>query len=170
MAATVTFAGTIKTTLTGTFANALDLTTVEDKLSKILTTAFTSGTGANKAQVLFSDERTLLTTTDETLDLMALTSAFGVTTLSKIKAIVVSVVTLSNGYRLQIGGAAANAVSGFFVDPGDILEVQAGSTLVLTAPVNGYAVDATHKDLKISNPSGGSVTYDIYLIGEGSVA
>lgn len=165
-----TFSGLVRAVISGTFVNALDLSSVTDGLSKNYSTSFTDGTGSGKAQIQFHDSRTLVTTTDETLDLTALIGAFGAAAFAKIKALIVSVATQSNGYRLQIGGAAENAVSGMFADPGDILEVQAGSTLVLTAPVNGYVVDATHKNLKISNPSGGSVTYDIIIIGEGAVS
>ncbi|MDD3920950.1 MAG: hypothetical protein PHO41_07265 [Eubacteriales bacterium] len=165
-----TFTGLVRAVVSGTFVNVLDLGNVTDGLSKGYSTSFADGTGSGKAQVQFHDQRTLLTTNDETLDLTALVGAFGAAAFTKIKALVISVVTQSNGYRLQIGGAAENAHSAMFADPADVLEIQAGATLMLTAPVNGYTVDATHKNLKIANPSGGSVTYDIIIIGEGAVS
>lgn len=167
-----TLTGTIQLKPDFSFLNSLDLTTVTDRLQPIITETYADGTGANKAQVTFHDRRTLATTTAEELDLAgSLKCAFGTVTFTKIKAMIIRVVTTTAGYRLEVGGAAANAFETFLVAAGDAIKIGAGGTLMLTSPVDGFAVTADTADLlKIYNPSGGEIIYDIILIGEGSVA
>ncbi|MCK9570375.1 hypothetical protein M0R72_15620 [Candidatus Pacearchaeota archaeon] len=165
--------GSVKVIAKSDFDNVLDLTAPRDSLSKIINKAFTDGTGANKAQVHWTDQRILLTTAGETLDLEALAGAFGVVTFDKIKFLIIEVTTLTTGYRLEVGAADANQWAGanqLLKDVSDILRVEAGGVLLWIAPVDGGVVDGTHSDLKIYNPSGGSVTYNIIAIGEGTVA
>ncbi len=166
-----TLTATWKAQVSHTYANALDLSTVTDSMGDTITKSITNGTGANKAQVLWHDQRTLATTTGEDLDLAggALTNAFGAVTFTKIKGILLEVETTTTGYRLQIGGDA-NSLP-LFGATTDYLEVQAGGVLMLVAPVDGYTVTADTGDiLQVYNPSGGSVTYNITIIGEGSIA
>jgi hypothetical protein len=165
-------AGTIRAIMSVNFDNALDLTTVRDALSQTFSNTFTDGTGANKAQVMWHDQRTLATTTGEDLDLAgSLSCAFGTVTFTKVKVLLVYVTTTTAGYTLQVGGAAANQMINWVVDATDKIVVGAGGMLLLTSPVDGYAVTAATGDLlKVYNPSGGSVVYDIVVIGEGSVA
>jgi hypothetical protein len=167
----------VKTTLSiaATFKNILgDGTEVIDALSTkpLSSAALANGTGANKAQVSWHDRRTLATTTSENIDLSgALSGAFGVTTFTKIKALCIKVNTTTAGYRLEVGKAVANAFDALFCDPTDAIKVQAGGVLLLWAPVDGYTVTGDTADiLKINNPSGGTISYDIIVIGEGTVA
>lgn len=165
-------AGSIKCQVNHTYNNVLDLSTVADTLAKVYTDAFTDGTGANKAQIVFHDKRSLLTTTTEEIDLAGvLVNAFGVATFTKVKAILINVNTVTAGYRLMIGGAAANAFETWVGAAGDIIKIGAGGFLALSSPVDGYVVTGGTADLlKIDNPSGGTVEYDIWIIGEGSIA
>ncbi|MCE5200843.1 MAG: hypothetical protein ABFD54_05705 [Armatimonadota bacterium] len=167
----------VKTTLKveSNFVNVLnDGTNVTDALSASILSAaaLSNGAGSGKVQVQWHDRRTLATTTSEDIDLAGvLSSAFGVVTFTKIKALIIKVNTVTTGYRLEVGGAAANAFASMFGDVSDTVKVQADGVLLLYAPVDGYTVTAGTADiLKISNPSGGSVSYDIIVIGEGSVA
>jgi len=129
------------------------------------------GTGSGKAQHAFYDDRSLTTTASEELDLTAIAAAFGDVVFSKIKQILIEVTTATSGYRLEVGGAAANAWTEFVKDASDIVMAYAGGCTVLyNSPVNGGTVDGTHKMLKIYNPSGGTVAYKIWIVGEGALA
>lgn len=165
------FAGSVKVTLAHQYQNALDLTNVVDSLSKGYTDAFTDGTGAGKSQVVWHDQRTVATTSTDDLDLAGvLKNAFGTVTFTKITAIFIKMQTNTSGYKLEIGGDAA-PVTGLFKDPGDIIYLLAGGMFLWTSPVNALALTGGATDtLQIYNPSGGNVVYDIWIIGEGSIA
>ena len=159
--------GRVQVLYRGNFTNALDLTQVTDALAYTKTQDFLNGTGANKLGKHWSDQRSLTTGTNETLDLTALTGgAFGNVSFSKIKVIIIVVTTTTAGYTLEVGGAGTTPFSACFKDPSDIAVAGAGGYLVLTAPVDGMTVDSTHKSLKINNPTGGTINYDIVIAGE----
>lgn len=150
-----------------------DGTNVKDEARRNLTKSYTDGTGSGKAQLCYHEKRSLLTTTDETLDLTALDGTFGTYAFSEVKAILIEVETASTGYRLEVGAAAENQWAGAnqpIKDPSDIIRVGASGRWLHEAAVDGFAVDATHKNLKISNPSGGTVAYRIIVLGEGTVS
>jgi len=172
--ATSYVAGTLVESINSKFRNTLDLSTIDDSLVKSYSTSLTNGTGANKAQIQWADQRTLLTTAGETLDLRALVgAAFGTALFTKVKYLLIKPITATAGYRLEVGAADANQFCGSLgplKDATSLAIAGAGGGVKFESPVDGFTVDATHKDLKIYNPSGGSVTYDIIIIGEGSVA
>ena len=151
-----------------------DATEVSDPFRSNVKKTYTDGTGSGKAQLCFHTKRTLLTTPNETLDLRALTgdlgAAFGTYTFSKVKAILISIDTATTGYRLEVGAAAGNQFIGPIKTATDIVVVPASGRWLQESPVDGWVVNAGCKDLLISNPSGGSVTYRIVVIGEGTAA
>ena len=160
---------TVKAAVSAQYANALEFGGVEQTLKYGASHAFTDGSGANQAQKLFTDQRTLAASDNETLDLSGvLTDVFGATlTLTKIKAILVKAAD-GNTNNVIVGGAASNAWIGPFGDASDTVAVKPGGTMMLVAPdANGYAVTAGTGDLlKVANSAGGSaVTYDIVLVG-----
>lgn len=167
-----TIAGSLRVQFASTWTNTLDLSAPVDTVSQIVNQAFTNGTAADQAQVVWHDERTLTTGANEDLDLAGvLSSAFGVVTFTNVKYLVVQVTTTTTGYTLELGGKGSNAWVGALKDTSDILTLQAGSVLALSAPVDGYTVTAGTGDLlKVNNPSAGSVTYRIWIVGEGSKA
>lgn len=160
----------IQTRMRWTFTNAADLSSITDSLLKNKVTSFADGTGAGKAQIVVSDQRTISDGADETLDLKSLGAAFGSAAFAKLKALRIEVVTVTTGYTLKLKAGASNGLSAIFSDSSDELVLQAGGALTLEAPVDGYVVDATHKTVKVTNPSAGAVTYNLYLIGEGTVS
>lgn len=160
----------ILTRIKWTFLNTLDLTTPAESMNKTVTRTFTDGTGSGKAQIAWADQRTITTASDETLDLKAITTAFGAAAITKIKALRIELETATTGYTLKVKAGSSNGLSAFFSDPSDELVLTAGGGITLEAPVDGYTVDATHKTLLISNPSGGSVVYNIYIVGEGAIS
>jgi hypothetical protein len=169
--------GTVDIRIDATLRNTTaDSVNVDDKLIAQAADkkTYANGTAAGQANLVFHTQRTLLTTTDETLDLRALTdtegTVFGTYQFSKVRAILVELVTATTGYRLEVGAASANQFVGPIKDTSDIAVVPASGRWFAESPVDGWTVDATHKDLKISNPSGGSAVYKIKIIGVGTVS
>jgi hypothetical protein len=99
----------------GTQTNAKDLVTPQADLVEKIEQSFSDGTGADQAQVIFSDTRTLAGSTNESLDLAGgLPHALGGTiTFSAIKAIIVKARDTNTG-NLRVGAGVANAFQGFF--------------------------------------------------------
>lgn len=157
-----------------THTNPLDLVTGTAPVNKEYAFSWASGTGANQADKLFSDTRTLAASTSEDLDLAgSLVSAFGKTiTFTKIKAIIIAAAS-GNTNDVQVGGAAANQFINWVASATDIVNVAPGGLLCLIAPdADGYAVTAGTGDLlKLANSGAGTgVTFDIILIGVGTEA
>ena len=129
----------------------------------------TNGSGAGQADVIWQDKRTLAASASESLDVQtgALHDSFGTAlTLSKIKAIIIAA-DGGNTNDVQVGGAGANAITAPFGSATDYVAVQPGGVLVLVNPTaGGYAVDGTHKLLKVANSAGTTgVTYSIIIFG-----
>jgi hypothetical protein len=129
-----------------------------------------SGTGAGKADRVFSDRRTLAASATEDLDLAgSLVDAFGATiTFARIKGIVIAAAA-GNSNNVVVGAASSNpwatllgATHTLTLRPGAFVAVGTGA-----ADATGYAVTASTGDLlKVANSgSGTSVTYDIHIIG-----
>jgi len=163
--------GKFKFQATLTNTGASDLSTLTDVVDGTSLPSWTiaSGTGANQADMIWHDQRTLAASTSEELDLAgSLTDTFGTTlTFARIKGLIVYAAS-DNGALIQVGGAAANGFVNWVASATDILQVRAGGTFSLMAPdATAYAVTAGTGDLlKINNTDGGAgATYDIYIIG-----
>ncbi|MFD3646381.1 hypothetical protein ACFWUT_23315 [Streptomyces cyaneofuscatus] len=129
-----------------------------------------SGTGAGKADRIWSDRRTLAASGTEDLDLAGvLLDAFGATVaFARIKGLVIAAAA-ENVNNVVVGAASSNpwttllgATHTLTVRPGAFVAVGTG-----VADAIGYAVTASTGDLlKIANSGAGSaVTYDIHIIG-----
>lgn len=129
---------------------------------------FTSGTTAGKADLVFSDTRTLAASASENLDLAGgLTSSFGVAlTFAKIVAIHIKA-NDANAADMVVGGAATNAFIGPFGAATHTIAVKPGGALTFVAPQGGWTVTAATGDLfKILNGSGAaSASYSILILG-----
>ncbi len=128
---------------------------------------FVTGTGAGQADLVFSDQRTLASNANESLDLNgALTDVFGgAVNFVKVVAILIKAAT-ANANNLIVGGAAANGFYPMFGAATDTIKLPPGAGVLLFNDA-GYAVTAATADLlKIANSAAGStVTYDVILIG-----
>lgn len=149
--------------------NILDLVTAKVPLDKKYTLTWTTGTGLNQANAIFSDQRTIAASSNDDLDLAGgLTDGLGATlTFTRIKAILIFA-AVANVNNVVMGNAAANGFVGPFGAATHTLSVRPGGLEVLMAPdATGYAVTAGTGDiLRIANSAGGSsVVYDIVLIG-----
>lgn len=132
--------------------------------------AFANGTGANQADLLFWDQRTLAPSANEDLDLNGATllDAYGANlAFLRIKGIFVGA-SAGNANNVIVGNAAANGFISWVGAAAHTVTVRPGGLLALVAPdAVAYAVTAGTADLlRITNGGAGtSVTYDIVLLG-----
>lgn len=130
--------------------------------------AFESGTTANKADMIWGDERTVASATNDDIDLVgALSDAFG-STFSPAEIVGLAIVaSANNATTLTIGVAGTNPWVAPWAASGDGIKVQPGGVFVLMAPdasgigaVSGGSADV----LRVANGSGASATYKILVI------
>lgn len=126
------------------------------------------GTAASKADVIFSDQRTISASSNEDLDLSgSLTDAIGGSAVfAKVKCIYIKAAD-ANTNDVQVKPAASNGFTGPFADASDRIDIAPGGSLLISAPVSGWAVTAGTGDLlNVANSSSGTgVTYDIVVVG-----
>jgi len=129
-----------------------------------------NGTGANQAQVAWSDSRTIGAGADDQLFVKSLADDRGNVDFSAIKLIYIkntgAVLLTING-----GDPLPWAAGPFGLDAGSSVSVPAGGVLMLTnASAAGWAVSGALEQISFSNTSETVAgTYEIILIGEGTV-
>jgi hypothetical protein len=154
----------------GELTQTLDLGTGKAAQSLSRSMSLSSGTGAGKADRIFSDRRTLAASATEDLDLAGvLLDAFGAAiTFARIKGLIIAAAA-GNSNNVVVGAAASNpwatllgATHTLTLRPGAFVAVGTG-----VADATGYAVTAGTGDLlKVANSGAGtSVTYDVHIIG-----
>ncbi|GIH91938.1 hypothetical protein ACFFMN_33970 [Planobispora siamensis] len=155
-----------------------DLTSSGDLFSGTASTpfsrqiSFSDGAGLNQANRIWSDERTLVASANEDLDLAGvLTDPFGATvTFARIKALIVAA-SLANANNVVVGGGASNPFINWASGTTPAVIVRPGGLLALFAPdATGYVVTGGTGDLlRVANSGAGTpVTYQIVLIGAAS--
>lgn len=157
----------VKFSATQTAANDLGTPTfAPDFLGQV---KLASGTGANQADLLWCDERTISASSSENLDLAgSLTDAFGATlTMVEVVAIIISA-SSGNTNDVVVGAAGSNPLPLFGGTSGTIA-VRPGGLFVIAAPNAAGQVTVTAGTgdiLKVANSSSGSsVTYKIMVVG-----
>lgn len=157
--------------------NPLDLSTPADRIqigsgnfdSIVASIAKSSGTGSGQANEMWHDERTLTTTSTDSLDLAGgLTNGLGVTvTFTKIKLAIIAIDAPDGTKKLRVGpNNTANAWQGWFGGVGANVYEEVLDWVVHLDFRTGWTVTAGTGDLLIiNNPSAGSVTYRILLVG-----
>jgi hypothetical protein len=148
-------------------AKALDLDTPIDPLLYTLSLRLTNGTATGNASQMWHDQRTLIASATEDLDLAgSLTNAFGVTlTFVKVKFVFVKA-SSANTNDVQVQRIATTGIPLFMAD-GDGIALGPGEFFCYGSPTTGKTVTATTDDtLTFTNSAGGtSVTYDVIIIG-----
>jgi len=147
----------------------LDLGTATLPINLARSLSYANGVGANQADVLFTDTRTIAASGTDDLDLAGvLTNAFGVTaTFARVRALYVAAAA-GNTNNVVVGGAASNQFLTWVGSGTDKVNIRPGGLLlVANADTTGYAVTAATGDLlRVANSgSGTSVTYDIVVLG-----
>lgn len=150
------------------YKNILDLGTATDAFQKKAKVELANGTGANSADRMFHDQRTLAASASESLDLAgSLTNEFGETlTFVEIRAVVITAAS-GNTNSVRVTRPASNGVP-LFLAASDGLDVPPGGAFAWVSPADGsVTVTAGTGDLlTVANSSSGTaVTYDIVIIG-----
>jgi hypothetical protein len=153
----------------GRYLGSNDLSPQAQDFAKRIRQVFLTGGGADQANFVFADTRTLAASATENLDLAGgLTDAFGqALTFASIKAILVKAAA-GNTNNVVIGGAASNAFL-LFGDATDTLAIPPDGFALIVAPgAAGFPVAAGTGDiLKMANSGGStSVEYEIILLGD----
>ena len=143
----------------GDYAKDVRTTKVENFI------ALTDGTGANQAQIAWSDSRTA-TNSGDAIDLRALVDDRGTITFTAIKAMYFR----NTGAAMIYWGDVNQPWSAFVEDLGDSnLLFPAGTAMLLTASsAAGFEVSPQSKNINLVAFQGSS-TYEIVLIGEGTI-
>jgi hypothetical protein len=141
--------------------------------SAVRSLIFTPGNDAvTKADILWSDTRTLVASATENLDLNGvLLDAFGANAnFAEVVALWVEAAS-TNTNNVVIGGAASNQFVGPFGAGTHTLALGPGEFVLLSSK-NGWAVTAGTGDLlKVANSAAGtSVKYNIMVIGRSVAA
>lgn len=158
----------VSLSLLATLTSALDLSTADDPLNYVKNIELATGTGANQADMLWHDRRTLTASATEDLDFAGvLVNALGATqTFARLKALLVYAAT-GNTNNVNVTRPASNGVP-LFLAAGDGIPVRPGGLFVAMAPdVTGYAVTGGTGDLLTFTNSAGStsVIYDVIVVG-----
>lgn len=165
-------ATTLKTTLTAqidaTLSNALDLVTGTAPLLVKKKLTWTSGTTSDKADLIFSDTRTINASSNEDLDLAGvLSSAFGATlTFVELRGLYIAAST-ANTNNVRVTRPASNGVP-LFLAASDGIDIPPGGFFFWACPADGkVTVTAATGDLiNVANSSSGTtVTYDVVIVG-----
>lgn len=149
--------------------NPIDVGSVSYPVNLAYSQGFVDGVGADQAQKIFTDLRTIGASGTDDLDLAGgLVDPFGVAiTMTKLKAVIIKAAA-ANVNDVVLGGAAANQVASIFGTVTDKIKVKPNGMIALIAPdVNGYSIVAGTGDLlRVANGGAGtSVDYTITLIG-----
>lgn len=159
---------TITARVQAELGSALDLATASVPLDKLARLTWASGTGADAADLVFHDRRTLNASANEDLDLAgALTSALGATlTFVELRAIMISAAA-ANTNNVRVTRPASNGVP-LFLAASDGIDVPPGGAFLWACGADGkVTVTAGTGDLiNVANSAGGtSVTYDVVIVG-----
>ena len=133
---------------------------------------FEDGTGLNKAQIYFRERKTLTFGQSVTYDLAdgTMLDPFGhALAFSNVKVLLI-IPASANTKNVRFGNAT-DAWEAWTPDAASRIDVVPGGELKMVAPtIAGYAVTGGSDQIKIENPSATSIgiTYDIYLLGEGT--
>lgn len=154
--------------LAATYTKVLDLVTGSAPLTYTDRIDLATGTGANQADLVFSDTRTLTASGTEDLDLAGgLTDIYGATlTFARIKLLLVHAAS-GNTNNVNVTRPASNGVP-LFLAAGDGIPVRPDGNFLWIAPdATGVAVTAGTGDLiTVTNSAGStSVSYDVVVIG-----
>ena len=127
-----------------------------------------NGTGANQADTVYSETRTLAASATFDLDLAgALLNPLGAAAIFvKVKAIAIKA-RAANTNNVVLGAAAANGFVGPFGAATHTVSIPPGGEVVIVAPIAGWTVTPATGDLLRTTKSGAgtAVTYDIVVIG-----
>jgi len=144
---------------------AFDLgTRSAEHLLRVLAT-LPSGTADGKADIGYSDSRSLATTSEELDILNSLTGALG-DTIAISELVAVAIVHRSAAGTLTVGNATS-PITGLFGGPTETIVIQPGGAFIWFAPNAGLAIGPGTTD-KLKIDASAAINYDIAVIGRSS--
>jgi len=165
---TTTLNAIVTAQIEATYKNLLDLSTPVDNLQEKAKIQLTNGTGADSADRIFHDQRTIAASSNEDLDLAGvLAGPFGATlTFVELRAIMI-VAARGNTNNVRLTRPSSNGVP-LFLAASDGIDIPPGGVFLWSCPADGkVTVTASTGDLlNVANSSSGtSVTYDVVILG-----
>lgn len=157
-------------TLDSTLFESSDIELPRSVIAFVKQYIWPNGSGADKANIMFTDIRTLSGSSVEIIDFLGgLTSSLNtVLNLVAVKTLIIRSFPGNTG-TLTFGPHSVNGFTAIVNDVSDRIVVRPGGLAVLVAPnAVGYFVDATRRNLIITNTSTASSTYDFIVVGETS--
>ena len=159
----------LKLSVSAKLTSALDLLTATADLAKDYALTLASGTGSGQADLAWCDQRTLLASANEDLDLAGTLAGLlgGTATFARVKGLIVAAAA-TNTNDVVVGGAATNTWIGPFGAATHTTKVRPGGWVGWgCTDVTGWPVTAATGDLlRIANGGAGTqVVYDIIVIG-----
>jgi len=144
------------------------LTTVKDDLGANWSIEFTDGTGADEADTIWHDSRSLVDDANEVIDVNdgSFYDAFGTAiTMDIVKLIAIK--NTSADASLLIGGSTTSQM-GLFSDISDVFVLPPGGKFIYSAPdATGLATTEGYSRLNLTHNGGGSsaLVYQIVIVG-----
>ena len=155
--------------IAGALTNAIDLSTPTQAFATDYSSllVFGNGTGANQANMIWHDQRSVGTGSED-LDLAgSLVSAFGTTiTFTVVKGVLIVASTANSG-NVVVSRPASNGLVLFTAASDGLAALKPGGIFLFTDPsAAGLTVTASTGDLLNVDASTGTVVYDVWIWGE----
>lgn len=164
----MTLQTTIMASIAGQFITTRGLGNAQFPVERAPSIVLENGTGPNQNDLIFSDRRTLVASANEDLDLSGqLVDPHGtVLNFATVRAMLFRVSGQNQG-NIVISPANTNGFLGPFNDPSDQIILPANASVLVAAPVAGWAVTANTADLlNIENTdASNSGIYDVVIVG-----
>jgi hypothetical protein len=166
-----TLAIDLKAAVIWNFQEALDLSTVTDAARLEFSRGMADGLGADQADKVWHDARSVASGANDDLDLTALAvGLFGgsvTIAFAKVKALLIVNLSTTAGEELVLDGTAPNAFLGPLAGAAGKIEIGPDSALFLSSKKDGWTVTAGTGDVvRVRNPaSAAPVNYKIVIVG-----
>lgn len=171
---TKTLTGRLRIVDRWAYINTDDISAPRDEYEHVVETNWTSGDADEQVEAQYKARRSLLSNTEDALDLAGgLTDIFGETlTFATIKEILIVNLATTAAHVLKIGQLSTPTSGNLMTDlfDGDNtarIKLRAGGAFLITAPLTGYTVTGGSADvLLISNEgTGATIEYDVIVKG-----
>lgn len=153
----------------GSYRTTTDYDPIASKFDHNWAIELANGTGSGQANFAYQDQITITASSSSTVDLFALTDAFGNSVAPTIcKVLAIRLYSSSDtAASINVGAAASNIFSPHLAASNDIVVIRyQGWAIFVAKDATGYAIDATHRNLKILNNSATqSVVVDLVMVG-----
>ena len=171
-----TIAVSISSTMTKTTVPALPAaataleSTSQDAYSENVSSAYTFGVGPSLAKGHFHGQWTCAAASQVVFDMNAvIDDAFGDQIVgTEVKVLYLHNLSTTTGDLLEVlGDVAAGPEMRFTLLAGEAVNLHPNGVLLLTSPIDGYAVGAGANDtIEIDNNQAGGIDFEIYVLYE----